>query len=249
MFFKSKSPNPTTLEKFRQNWPVTEPSWLALDMNQNIPGDAYEAYTLEVHQGNVINRLSWRDNSSDKNLFHCEATLSNKSIFSGSLSKENELYKENLYPTIEGATHFFFKQVRELLVSCGKRQASGSFNPQEAQGKEWLRVSLEVLKKALANVAQERSKDGPEVLQGLLFCGYHPTNNKFTFRLRIFNLDIEVIEDETQSLRVMVFDKKNKDSFSGLEPALKMVFIQEKAPVLDQFITLLPNLSSPIMPI
>ena len=57
-----------------------------------------------------------------------------------------------------------------------------------------------------------------------------------------------MIEDEEHSLRVMVLDKKNRESFAGVEPSLKMVFNNEKAPVIDYLIKILPYVAEGLIP-
>ncbi len=244
----TKKPSPQTLEKFRKAYNPSQSYWQALEMNQNFSDEEYESYRLEYHEGGkpVVTSLSW---SYDPRAIHTKASLAGRRFFSGPIKRDQKeedlLYDFQL--TQEGALHQFFSEVREKLVSCGQEASQGVPNLQEAQGYEWLRVSLELLKKALEDVRMARSQGGPEVCQGLLFCGNHPVRKQFVFRLRLFNLDIEAMEDDKKALRVQVFDKKNQDTFSGVQPSLQTVFHAQKAPIIDSFIQILPSLSTALL--
>lgn len=245
MFF-IKGPNERNLESFRKGFSPLKAHWFALEMNQNMGPESFESYRLEYQeeQKPIITQISWERHEEG---IETSATLKGRKIFSGRIDKENNELYQSFTLGSEGLLHQFFEQVRERLVECGQRQSEAVPNLQEPQGHEWLRVSLEILRKALTDVAGQKQKGGPEVCQGLLFCGRHPTRGQFIFRLRVFNLDIEAVEDEKNSLRVQVLDKKNAESFKGIEPNFQNVFNRQKAPVLDQFIQLLPPLALAIL--
>lgn len=247
----TKKPHQKALQHFVEEWTLSEASWLALQMNQSNFKDSFENYKLEAHitkKGKPeVSQISWGLNQSHLNI---ETLLHSKRHISGKLDfKDNNELTAMFNVEIEGFIHAFFQRARDLLVQSGKKPATlDGINPQEDKGKEWLRVSLEVLKNALKEVSTNRSDNGPEVSQGLFFCGNHPSTNKFTFRLRIFNLDLELQEDETKSLRVTVYNKKNQESFDNLEPVLQMVFNREKQDVIEYLINILPPVALTITP-
>lgn len=247
----SKNPNQVALKNFKDSWSASQSTWLALQMNQTHFRESFESYMLEAHyqyQGKTkISQINWGEGTSQLEI---DTVLNSKKNISGSVSFKEHDFIQSIHHTLEELIHDFFKRARDLLVTSGTTPVqAGGLNPQEGQGIEWLRVTLEVLKKALEDVKAKRKAGGPEVSQGLFFCGVHPNSSKFTFRLRIFNLDIEAQEDENNALRVVVFDKKNQDSFKGLEPVLKMVFNREKQLAIDYLIQTLPNLSPTIVPL
>lgn len=245
MFF-AKKPNKKTLNNFREGFSPEKSSWQAFEMNQNFTDDIFESYRMEYHHNKSVSSLNWAKRDQADMAYQLESVLSGKKIFKGELPFDDPLIEE-LQISLEGCLHRFFKEIREKLVECGRRTSQGQPNLQEGQGYEWLRVSLEILKKALDQVAKARQENSNEVCSGLLFCGTHPTRNQFIFRLRLFNLDLEAVEDEKGSLRVQVLDKKNQDTFAGVEPSMKNVFHTQKAQVIDLLIQCLPKVALAIM--
>jgi len=241
----SKKPTPEKLERLALNWPTQNPTWLVVTMNQESFDTGDTSYSLEAHhrQGDkiLVNQLKF--SNEDKDELSLVGFENSKKLFAGKMenNKENQDF-------INSILFNQMKSAREHLVNCGKRAPlESNFNPKEAQGEEWLRVSLGLLTKALESVAQARKSGGDEVSHGLFFCGIHPNKNRFTYRLRLFNLDIEAFEDEAQSLRVLVYDKKKADSFDGLEPSLTMVFNDHKQRIINEFILLLSPLSKTLL--
>lgn len=220
-------------------------NWYALQFNTQNFEDTNENTFLEGHiqQGNKTKVHQFKWGLKDSKDVSLESWLSSKKKLKGSLVFED--LKEADLPLF---LHSQFEGIRNQLVECGKREATITFTPQdESQGKEWLRVSLELLKEALATVRKEREGGGPEVLSGLLFCGTHPNNGKFIFRLRLFNLDIDIEEDKENNLRCLVLNKKQNDTFQGLEPSLTMVFQKEKNEILNYLIKLLPYIAEGLL--
>lgn len=241
MFFT----RPITKESLRNQlspWVSLEPQWISLQFNNKTFKDCYEAYTIEAHTLGLVYQINWGFNQES---IYLESWRASKKGIKGWL-KDSSTFPAIMAPFI----HQNFGAIRELLVQCGKRKSSQEYRPsQESQGKEWLRVTLELLKEALKTVSTARNEGEADVLSGLLFCGEHPTSKKFVFRLRIFNLDIEILEDEVQSLRCTCLDKKKGESFDGLNPAMTMVFSQEKEEILNYMIKILPYISECLLPL
>lgn len=236
----SKKPSQKKLEEFTHNWKNLSPSWIALQFNSHQYKNSLESYSIEWHSPD-LHQLKW--GIKGPSVLEIEGWRKSRLILEGELETNKDIQS-----LINDNLHLTFIKVRESLISCGSHPPKEeTLNPKENEGREWLRVTLEVLKKALNEVSLSRDKGGPEVSQGFLFCGTHPNKNRFTFRLRIFNLDFELIEDEIHCLRILVYNKKNNETFDNLEPALTMVFRDHKQNVLNEFIQLLPELGKTLV--
>lgn len=238
----AKKATASNASQFLRDWSEMNevPYWMAFQFNYQNFEKTYENSSVENHisvKGKpVVNQWKWGKNEES---VMCEGWIKSKKKISGPISFED--FKE--IPNSE-FIHQQFRTISQALIDCGKREPQQKFTPQdESQGKEWLRVTLELLKEALKTVREGRENGGPEVLQGLLFCGTHPTRDKFIFRLRLFNLDIDLEEDKEGAFRCLVLNKKGEESFEGLEPSLTMVFNREKKEVINYFIKLLPYIA------
>lgn len=242
MIFFKKAPTPHLIKNFLADWEnqTERPHWLAFQFNYQSFQNTFENNSFENHYKKDLHQIKW---GWDADCFHTEAWYHSKKRIEGNCS--SDLILKSDFTTF---IHFQFKEVVHQLISCGERELSQKFTPQdEAQGKEWLRVTLELLKEALKNVREDRENGGDSVLQGMLFCGNHPTRNKFIFRLRLFNLDISLEEDESGSLRCLVLNKKQEESFEGIEPSLTMVFHREKKEILNFLIKLMPYIAEGLL--
>ena len=250
MFFKPKNPTPENINSFIESWKqqCKTPLWFAFQFNQTHFQNTFENTTVECHfsktktlsQKRHFHQFRWGTNQvQNEPTLSLEGALSSKKILSGDIS-----LKDFPSPNFSSLIHDQFKEIRNLLVECGHRktlQAESIFD--ETRAKEWLRVSLEVLKEALKKVKTDRLNEETSVLQGLLFCGYHPTRDTFIFRLRLFNLDLSFEEGKKQELNCIVLNKKNSEDFKNIEPALTQSFHLEKSEIINMLIKLLPYIS------
>lgn len=109
----------------------------------------------------------------------------------------------------------------------------------EAQFLKWFEVSLTVLTKAL----DKFGKDPSLVLSGCFFAGRRPENNERLVRLIIFNLDIFFYLQEDNSLRVLIFDDKDKGHGSGKTPVFQQIIKVTKPQFYDQMVLILQRVT------
>ncbi len=109
----------------------------------------------------------------------------------------------------------------------------------EAQALKWFEVSLSVLLRAM----DKFDKDSSLVLTGCFFAGRRIENNERIIRLIIFNLDIFFYLQEDNSLRVMVFDDKDKGHGAGKTPVLQQIIKVTKPQFYDQIIHILQRIT------
>ncbi len=236
----SKKPSPKKLEDFFSYWKETDPQWIVMQFNQYALKDCYESYSMEFH-GSSFSQIKLGKKKNDE-LF-IEVWKGSKNTTQGTLP-----YTEKVADTINANIHHCFLTIRDQLIDRANTPPKESIlNPREQEGHEWIRVSVDLLKKALNEVSQARQAKGPEVSQGLIFSGIHPNTKRFTFRLRIFNLDFEITEDEVGCFRTLIYNKKSNEDFKGLEPSLTMVFSEHKQNIANQMIQLLPEIAKTII--
>jgi hypothetical protein len=109
----------------------------------------------------------------------------------------------------------------------------------EAQFLKWFEVSLNVLHKAL----DKFHKDPALVLTGCFFAGKRAENGERLVRLIIFNLDIFFYLQEDNSLRVLIFDDKDKGHGSGKTPVFQQIIKVTKPQFYDQMVNILQRVT------
>lgn len=109
----------------------------------------------------------------------------------------------------------------------------------EAQYLKWFEVSLNVLARAL----DKFEKDPSLILTGCFFAGKRPENDERLVRLIIFNLDIFFYLQSDNSLRVLIFDDKDKGHGSGQTPVFQQIIKVTKPQFYDQMILILQRIT------
>ena len=109
----------------------------------------------------------------------------------------------------------------------------------EAQFLKWFEVSLTVLDKAL----DKFNKESHLVLTGCFFAGKRNDNSERLIRLIIFNLDIFFYLLEDNSLRVVIFDDKDKGHGEAQTPAFQQIIKVTKPQFYDQMILILQKIT------
>lgn len=141
--------------------------------------------------------------------------------------------------------NFLDSFIQQEIKYFTERLNDGNFNPRQVENEEkaleWMRVSFEVLTKAVLE-----SLTNPEFLfQTTFFCGVNPKTGKHEMRLITFNLDMTFYLLDDQNLRVMIYNKK-PDNSEDLKPALMGDYSFRKREIFDQFINLLSVISKGI---
>lgn len=144
----------------------------------------------------------------------------------------------------------FMMSVRDKIIEAATHESTQAINPtNEPQGIEWLRTSFLVLKSAMEQafgqsaLSSEQEQSSVNHMEMLLFCGLQPNTGTKTLRLRLFNLDLDLIEDKSHTLRLSVLNKGRSEHFNGLEPVFTGFFTKSKQAVSDEFIQLLVPLA------
>lgn len=161
-----------------------------------------------------------------------------KTIYSGDMKNEMEilntkvLFNNILDAFIENEIKFFTSAMNESEFSPRQLEA-------EEKALEWMRVSFEMLTKAVLE-----SLTNPEYLfQTTFFAGVNPKTQMHEMRLITFNLDMTFLLLNDKNLRIIIYNQKPGEKLENLKPALTGDYSFRKREMFDQFINLLSALS------
>ena len=212
--------------------------WMALAINQR--SIAGSLLTKEL----VLTPLAPKKTGISFQLAEIESGLvhhifdASKKIFSGEIKNEDEvkdtkvLFNNILDSLIEREIKFFADQMNQSQFS--PRQVEN-----EEKALEWVRVSFEMLTKAVLE-----SLTNPEYLfQTTFFAGINPKTNRHEIRLITFNLDMTFLLLEDNNLRVLIYNIKPGETLENLKPALTGDYSFRKREIFDHFINLLSAIS------
>ena len=131
------------------------------------------------------------------------------------------------------------REIKYFTEKMNQSQFSARQVENEEKALEWVRVSFEMLTKAVLE-----SLTNPEFLfQTTFFAGVNPKTNQHEIRLMTFNLDMTFLLLEDNNLRVLIYNKKPGDAESELKPALTGDYSFRKREIFDHFINLLSAIS------
>lgn len=161
-----------------------------------------------------------------------------KNIYSGLVKDENEsrntrmLFNNLLDAVIQKEIKYFSEAMNKSDFNSLQKEA-------EDKAVEWIRVSFEILTKAVIE-----SLTNPDYLfQTRLFMGVNPKTLKHEIRLITFNLDMTLILLDDHNLRVLIYNVKPGEDLKNLKPALSGDYSLRKREMFDHFIKLLSALS------
>jgi len=227
------------VKTFIDQWSIDQSSWLGLSVNTTNYKNTHTNLQIESLYGNDQNMIQWGKESENKS--HLSLIKNTKVFKSGGVGAKDHIGIETL---IHSVMHLHLIRSRELLINWAKSRGNQNLETQsipkineEEKTLEWIKVSFVVLKKALDQVLQ----DPTSTIQYMLFCGKQP-QQPFRFKLRLYNLDIEFIENDHRQVFLSVYDKKQADTFQPEHLVLKGSIHQLINPIVDEMIKLLPYL-------
>jgi hypothetical protein len=214
-------------------------SWLALAINQKVLSGSMITKELVLTPNDpkatpgISIQIAEVERGLNQHIFQ-----GSKKIFAGTLSEAEEV--KNSRVLFNNFLDTFIQ--KELKLFTGTMNGS-QFSPRQLENEEkaleWIRVSFEVLTKAVLE-----SLTNPEFLfQSTFFCGVNPQTKKHEMRLITFNLDMTFYLLDDQNLRVLIYNKKPGEENAELKPALMGDYSFRKREIFDQFINLLSAIS------
>jgi hypothetical protein len=208
--------------------------WMALAINQrSIAQSLLTKELVLTPENSATPGISLQLAEVESGLVH-HVFYGKKKIYSGEMKDELEikntkvLFNNLLDGVIEREIKFFTERMNRSEFSPRQLEA-------EEKALEWLRVSFEVLTKAML-----KSLTNPEFLfQLTMFAGVNPKTKMHEIRMMAFNLDMTFLLLEDGNLRVIIYNKKPGENLADLKPALSGDYSFRKREMFDQFIKLL----------
>ncbi len=214
-------------------------TWLALAVNQRTLGESMLTKELVLsNESPKSPKLALQLAELEKGILH-NAFLGQKKIYSGQMREESEIKNTRvLFNNLLDA--FIEKEIKFWAQSMNESEFSPRQLEAEDKAMEWMRVSFEVLTKAVIE-----SLTNPDYLfQTTFFAGINPNSKRREMRLITFNLDMTFLLLDDKNLRVLIYNKKPDDKPEELKPALMGDYSFRKREMFDQFINLLSALRS-----
>lgn len=164
-----------------------------------------------------------------------------KTIYSGDITDEIEILNSKVLfnNTVDA---FIEKELKTFTTTMDGSEFSPRQMEAENKALEWVRVSFEMLTKAVLE-----SLTNPEFLfQTTFFAGINPKTSMHEMRLITFNLDMTFLLLEDKNLRIMIYNLKPGETLKNQKPALMGDYSFRKREIFDQFINLISALSKGI---
>lgn len=221
-----------TQEKYLEllaNTDLKKTNWLAIAKNQT----KKDAFIHEVSinlEGEEQLSLTYLKKENE-----CEINCSVNKFKNkfGLFSDEANFAQKNTDLFIHELLDLYIKRYINLLKTSDEKLATDPAG--EQKGHEWLRVSFEVLKRAIDHAKSEDDL----LFDPVLFMGQRPGTNEEVLRLLCYNLDINYQFLSDGTIHVRVYDDKNKEREENKKPSFHAVFIGMKNQVFDEMIKLL----------
>lgn len=208
-----------------------EITWLALSVNSTAFKNQIinQQLTLKDKKSTLYQQLS-----AENHQFGC----SNGSDYKGVSTLEA---KKLFYELMDAA---FVWMCEFPKTSLRKPQPEGISEAEELKAKEWLRVSLTVVNKALDDfIKRDKADQDDLVFQCQVFAGQKDVTAEAPqeWRILLFQLDIQLIFQTDGGLSCRVFQDRPAERSST--PALAAIFYAQRGPVFDQFVGLINKIS------
>lgn len=206
-------------------------TWFALSVNSTTFKNQIlnQQLTLKDHNSTLFQQLSAN---------HHHFGLSQGLSYQGATSIEAQKLAHEL---MDMAFSWMCEFPKEGLR---KTKPEGISEAEELKAKEWLRVSLIVVDKALDDfIKKERAEIDDLVFQCLVFAGHQDAERTAPaqWRILLFQLDIQLIFQNDGGLYCQIF--QDRPSGRSSTPALAALFYSQRGPIFDQFVQLINKIS------
>ncbi len=225
------------LRNFINEWNIDQCDWMGISVNTT----SYHANQNNIQMEGIYkdqqNMIQWAQGQSEND--YSIGLIKNRKKIKESKVKTSDL---NTFSNVmAGVLHLHMLRSREQIISWARNLDINEYSLPQGEEKilEWIKVSFVILKKAI----EEATQDEEATVQMMLFSGIRSdnSNNSYRFKLRIYNLDIEIIETKTLP-QITVYDKKSAPEFLPEHQVLKGAMRTLLNPILDEIIQLLPLL-------
>lgn len=234
MLFNKKLDQEKLFELLKEINPK-ESTWLAIAKNQTIKEADKEEISININGKDeyVISLL--QENNHDLKVAYNKNKFKN---CNGEFQDTNLIAANAASALVHELIDY---QLKKFIIHLRNSETTQAIDPNgEIKGHEWLRVSFEVLKKAIEHALQ--SKD--LIFDPTIFIGNRPGTNEEIIRIMCYNLDINYQFLSDGSLHVRVFDDKNRNRGDNNKPSFHAIFTGMKNQVMDELIKLMSTIGS-----
>lgn len=212
-----------------------ESSWLAITKNQTIKESAIDEINLNTNGKDDYAISFLRSEGGEVKVAY------NKNKFKNSTGEFCDTDQIAAKATSALMHEYLDFHLNTFILRLKNSERTQALDPSgEIKGHEWLRVSFEVLKKAIDHALASEEL----VFDPTIFIGNRPGTNEELIRIMCYNLDINYQFLSDGSLHVRVFDDKNKNRGDNNKPSFHAVFIGMKNQVMDELIKLMGTIGA-----
>lgn len=213
--------------------------WMALAINQRTISDSVltKELVLNSHFSKETPPVSFQLAEMEKAMAQ-HVFQGKEKIYSGIM--KNDLEMKNTRVLFNNILDVFIeKEIKTFTTAMNESEFSIRQLDAEDKAVEWVRVSFEMLTKAVLE-----SLTNPEYLfQTFFFAGENPKSKMHEMRLICFNLDMTFLLLEDKNLRVIIYNVRPGEKLVDQKPVLSGDYSFRKREIFDQFINLLSALS------
>lgn len=224
------------LEQFYQHADLKSVQWMSLAVNKKTIKGSLLTKELEFFNNSDAFSLKIAEtkNSFVHQLWQNQRIQAKVSVEPESRLNEyyNQLIQQLILFNIQATQE-------ELNVNLGTKEFTPAEQAQDEKALEWIRVSFNVLKKAIIE-----SFTNPELLfQTMLFMGVNPKTGLREIRMITFNLDMVFILLKSGALRIKIYNDKADAFGSSQKAVLEGDFNFRKREMFDELTDLTAILS------
>ena len=214
-------------------------SWMALAINERTLKESFLTKEMVLYKTN-----------KNKDSYSFQFAETKTGAFVNALQGTKKKFEGTVdFPIEEKKIRHNFNEVFDLYMNkeikfFQEELNLGHFSPLQIEAEEkaleWLRVSFEVLSKAVV----ESFTNSDYLFQTKIFAGVNPTTNMREIRLITFNLDVTLLLLNDHNLRVIIYNRKpGVLDDKNLKPALIGDYSFRKREIFDKIVSLISLLS------
>lgn len=226
-----------SVERFYQHADLNAANWISLAINKNSIQDSLLTKELDILTN--ANSLSLKIAQTNHSLYH-KMWINQNCLGTEVLSSKSEyVLKFNLL-----IDQLITQKLAGFQSKLSDIDSKIQFTPEEIsienKALEWIRVSFELLKKAII----QSLTNSDLLFQTLIFIGTNPKSLSNEIRIITFNLDITFELLANKKLRVRIYNDKNEEFASNKKASLQGDFEFKKREIFDELIKLISAHSS-----
>jgi hypothetical protein len=210
-----------------------ESIWSIVTWNFDCKSTEERRWILELNSGSEKTLVEWQKEKKEVLSFYHNGRLKFSEDKIGNLEAKNLM---NL--TVHSTIKIALEKSREFMLEPVSGVTTIDMQ-NEFKYLQWIQASFGMVTRALDDL---RNKKGL-IMTGAFFSGIEPKTNERVIRVIIFNLDIFYYLNADQTLRVLIFDDKNKGHGESQNPSFQQIIKVTKPQFYDEIVKLLHRIA------